>query len=84
MRKILRCTKSVIVAMTNICLLCGAGYMLDWISYLFKRSYSARGRFKRMVSKRLSHVYRQQVNAIKIPRKRGMKTGMTKIYQTWK
>jgi hypothetical protein len=66
MRKVFTWTKSVIVAMTNICLLCGAGYMLDWFSYLFKKSYTRGSKFRRMVSKRLSHVYRQQTTAIKI------------------
>ena len=69
MSKVFKWTKSVIVAMSNICLLCGAGYVLDWCSYLFKRSYTRGSKFKRMVSKRLSHVYRQQINAIKIPPK---------------
>jgi hypothetical protein len=69
MSKIFNWTKSVIVAMTNICLLCGAGYVLDWFSYLFKRSYTRGNKFKRIVSKRLSHVYRQQATALKIPRK---------------
>jgi len=37
MQTIVKWTKSVIVVTTNAFLLCGAGYMLDWISYLSKR-----------------------------------------------
>jgi hypothetical protein len=41
MSKVLKHTKSVIVAMINICLFCGAGYVLDWISYCFKKTTEA-------------------------------------------
>lgn len=67
----------MIVVITNIFLLCGAGYVLDWISYRFKGSMHPRGRLKRMVPKRLLHVYRRQVNAIKTR----LKPGMSKTYQ---
>jgi hypothetical protein len=80
MSKIFKWMGSVIVAVTNICLLCGAGYVLDWFNYLFKRFFTSKGIFKRMVSKRLLHVYRQQVNAVKTR----FKPGMAKINQVWK
>lgn len=41
MSKVLKHIRSVLVAMINICLLCGAGYVLDWISYLFKKTTNA-------------------------------------------
>ena len=37
MNKVLRWIRAVFIAMINICLLCGAGYVLDWLTYLFKK-----------------------------------------------
>lgn len=30
--------KSTVVALVNVCFLCGAGHVIDWMLYLFKRS----------------------------------------------
>ena len=38
MNKVLRCIRAVFIATINICLLCGAGHVLDWFTYLFKKT----------------------------------------------
>lgn len=37
MNKIFKWIGAVFVAMINICLLCGAGHVLDWMKYFFKK-----------------------------------------------
>ena len=38
MSKFLTYIKTVFVAIINMCLLCGAGYVLDWFGFVFKRT----------------------------------------------
>lgn len=33
MEKFVKGIKAIVVAMINICLLCGAGHMLDWLGF---------------------------------------------------
>lgn len=51
MSKFLKYIKTVFVAMINICLLCGAGYVLDWFAFAFNRTSKAGGRIKRFALK---------------------------------
>lgn len=37
MNKFIKGTRTIIVAMINICLLCGAGHVLDWLGFAGKR-----------------------------------------------
>lgn len=41
MNKIFNYIKTLLVAIINMSLLCGAGHVFDWISYLFKKSIKA-------------------------------------------
>jgi hypothetical protein len=47
MNKYLTYIKAVFVAMINICLLCGAGYVLDWFGFVFKKTTLSGRRIKR-------------------------------------
>ena len=51
MSKYLTYIKAVFVAMINICLLCGAGYVLDWFGFVFKKTTLSGRRIKRFVFK---------------------------------
>jgi len=37
MEKIIKWIKAIVVAMINICLLCGAGHVLDWLGFAGQR-----------------------------------------------
>ena len=51
MSKFLTYIKTVLVAMINMCLLCGAGYVLDWFGFVFKKTTHTGRRIKRFVYK---------------------------------
>jgi hypothetical protein len=65
MQTIIKYTRSAVVAVTNICLSCGAGYVLDWAGHLIRKTVNAPGAVRRLVHIRLLRAYRQQVNALK-------------------
>jgi hypothetical protein len=60
MKVVIKYARSVVVVMTNIFLLCGAGYILDWAGHVIRRNINTQGGFRRLLK-----VYRQQINAIK-------------------
>ena len=37
MNKCIKWTKAIVVAMINMCLLCGAGHVLDWLGFTTRR-----------------------------------------------
>jgi len=37
MEKIIKWIKAIVVAMINICLLCGASHVLDWLGFAGRR-----------------------------------------------
>lgn len=47
MSKLIKLTKAVFVAMINVCLLCGAGHVFDWIHFIFNKTSRAGRRIKR-------------------------------------
>jgi hypothetical protein len=49
MSKILKGIKTFSVAMINVCLLCGAGHVFDWMGFVFKRTSHATRKIKRFV-----------------------------------
>lgn len=46
MSTFLKHTKAVFVAMINICLLCGAGHVLEWIEFVITKKTSRTDRTK--------------------------------------
>jgi len=56
MSKFLTYTKAVFVATINVCLLCGAGYMLDWCGFVFKKTSHTGRRIKRSVLKTFTKI----------------------------
>lgn len=48
MKKFFNGIKTVSIAMVNICLLCGAGHVFDWMGFVFKRTRAGR-KIKRFV-----------------------------------
>jgi len=38
MKKVFKCIRAILIAVINICLLCPAGHVLDWFTYLFKKT----------------------------------------------
>jgi hypothetical protein len=53
MSKFIRCIKTIFVAMINICLLCGAGYVMDWLGVIFNKTSHVGRRIKRFVLNQL-------------------------------
>jgi hypothetical protein len=51
MSKFLTYIKTLFVAMINVCLLCGAGYVLDWFGFAFNKTSKAGRRIKRFILK---------------------------------
>jgi hypothetical protein len=49
MKKFFKGIKTVSIAMVNVCLLCGAGHVFDWIGFAFKRTTHAGRKIKRFV-----------------------------------
>jgi hypothetical protein len=47
MSKFFKWTKALFVAMINVCLLCGAGHVLDWVHFIFNKTSRAGRRIKR-------------------------------------
>ena len=56
MSKFLIYTKTVFVAMINVCLLCGAGYVFDWCGFVFKKTSHTSRRIKRSVLKNFTKI----------------------------
>lgn len=52
MNKFFKWIRTIIVAMINMCLLCGAGHVLDWIGFVFIKTSRAGRRIKRFVLNR--------------------------------
>jgi hypothetical protein len=48
MNKLLIWIRTIVVAMINMCLLCGAGHVLDWIGFIFNKTSRAGRRIKRL------------------------------------
>jgi hypothetical protein len=49
MKKFFKGIKTVSIAMVNVCLLCGAGHVFDWMGFVFKRTTHAGRKIKRFV-----------------------------------
>jgi len=46
MSKFIRWIKTIIIAMINMCLLCGASHVLDWMGFVFNKTSRAGRRIK--------------------------------------
>ncbi len=53
MSKFFKWIKTISVAMINMCLLCGAGHVFDWMGFVFKRTTRATQKIKRFVLNQL-------------------------------
>ncbi len=49
MSKFLNWIKAIVIAMINVCLLCGAGHALDWIRFIFSKTSRAGRRIMQFV-----------------------------------
>jgi hypothetical protein len=49
MSKFFNWIKAIFVAIINVCLLCGAGYVLTWIGFVFNKTSRAGRRIKQIV-----------------------------------
>jgi len=49
MSKIFKWSKTVFIAMINVCLLCGAGHVFDWVHFIVNKTSRAGRRIKRML-----------------------------------
>jgi len=48
MRTFFKWIKTVCIAMINVCLLCGAGHIFDWIHFVVNKTSRTGRRIKRM------------------------------------
>jgi hypothetical protein len=48
MSKFFKWIKALFVAMINVCLLCGAGHVFDWVHFIFNKTSRAGRRIKRL------------------------------------
>lgn len=63
MSNVFKWIQSVVVALINICLLCGAGYFIDWVNYVFnKRVTNAGSEVKRVALKTFIKILPVPVN----------------------